>query len=111
MSIEKIKIVKSDLEKLFDETVPDWKKQTLYKWQYGENHPEELETERLYDLRGYTKKVGGDLTIYAKKGGLIIEVEDGFGHTNVLTNMKPSEGFDPGRIPKEITINRLDILY
>lgn len=113
MTIERIKIVKSSLEKLFDKINPNWKEQILYQWQYGEDHPEELVTLELYNLEEYEKSQGGNLTIYAKGKEFIIEQNDKFGHTDVLTNIEPSIAnpriYDKKREVKEIKFKELDI--
>lgn len=110
--IQRVKIVESDIEKLFDKIVPDWKNQTLYQWQYGGEHPEGMATSNLYDLKYYKKEQAGRLTLYAKKGGLIVELEDNnFGHTNVLTNVEPSGMIDKEKEPKKIAIDELRILF
>jgi len=110
MPIEKIKIIKSDLEKLFDKIAPNWKEQILYTWQYGGEHPKESATERLYNLEEYKTSQGGNLTIYAKGRGFIVELKNRFGFTDVLTNIKPSSGISPND-PREMTINELNILW
>lgn len=108
--IQRVKIVKSEIEKLLDRVDSNWKAQILYEWQYGEEHPPEMATEKIYNLEEFNKIEKSPYTFYVKgKEFILEEYRDPF--TDVLTNIElPTKDkwvYDPKKDIREVSINDL----
>ena len=85
--IQKVKVKPTEIEELFCLLSKNWKRQIMYKWQWGEEHSEP-DPRDVYNLEQFEKYSKGGSIIFRKEGKFLIERHQG-DFKNVLTNMEP----------------------
>ena len=107
--IQKIKVKPTEIEELFSLLNKNWKRQIMYKWQWGEEHSEP-DPRDVYNLEQFEEYSEGGSIIFRKEGKFLIEKQRG-SFKNVLTNMKPPIKekyiYNPKQEIKKLTIENL----
>lgn len=108
--IERVKIHKTLIEEVLNPIDKNWKRRTLYRWQWDNEDREELDPRKIYDLSGFESYSKEGLLVFRQ--GTLFVVEKPTSHfKNVISNIEPPTEYkwiyNPKETQRNVTVNSI----